>query len=91
MSDGIPGDGVSRDTSIAVHDAVDTECSELWQLNDAACAEQSGFYDIIMEKAEYALLDWAYRVCGGNKSAMARLLTINRGTLRSKLKKYNLE
>ncbi|MFP6834421.1 MAG: DNA-binding transcriptional regulator Fis [Porticoccaceae bacterium] len=47
-------------------------------------------YDIVMAEVEPPLLEAAMKYTGQNQSKTAALLGLNRGTLRKKLKQYNL-
>ena len=47
-------------------------------------------YDIVMAEVEPPLLEAAMKYTGQNQSKAAALLGLNRGTLRKKLKQYNL-
>ena len=47
-------------------------------------------YDIVMAEVEPPLLEAAMKYTGQNQSNTAALLGLNRGTLRKKLKQYNL-
>jgi len=48
-------------------------------------------YQLVITGTEYPLLDTVLRHTRGNQSKAARLLGINRGTLRKKLIQYGLE
>ena len=47
-------------------------------------------YDIVMAEVEPPLLEAAMKYTGQNQSKTAALLGLNRGTLRKKLKQYDL-
>jgi Fis family transcriptional regulator len=47
-------------------------------------------YDIVMNEVEPPLLEAAMKYTRQNQSKTAELLGLNRGTLRKKLKQYNL-
>jgi Fis family transcriptional regulator len=46
---------------------------------------------MVIEEAERPLLEVVMQVCEGNQTRAAETLGINRGTLRKKLRHYNLE
>ena len=52
--------------------------------------EASEVYQLILSEVEAPLLDVVMRNSRGNQTKAARILGLNRGTLRKKLKKYNL-
>ena len=47
-------------------------------------------YDLVLAEVEAPLLETVLRVSGNNQSRAAKLLGLNRGTLRKKLKRYGL-
>lgn len=50
----------------------------------------SGLYQMVMQEVEGPLLEAVMRHTRGNQSKAAVVLGLNRGTLRKKLKRYNL-
>lgn len=50
----------------------------------------SGFYDLVLRQVEAPLLKVVMQRTNHNQSAAAELLGLNRGTLRKKLKEYDL-
>jgi len=50
-----------------------------------------GLYDLVLQEVEPPLLDNVMRHSRGNQSKAAKILGINRGTLRKKLKQYNMD
>ena len=53
--------------------------------------ECQGLFDLVMGEVEAPLLEAVLDHTDGNQSKAAQVLGINRGTLRKKLKQYNLE
>jgi Fis family transcriptional regulator len=51
----------------------------------------ASLYDLVLEEVEIPLLEAVLRYVKGNQCKAALLLGISRGTLRKKLKIYNLE
>lgn len=49
------------------------------------------FYDLVLCEVEHPMLDQVMQYCRGNQTKASKLLGINRGTLRKKLKKYDLD
>ena len=52
--------------------------------------DPANLYELVIGEVERPLLKNAMEHAGGNKSQAAKFLGINRGTLRKKLKQYNL-
>lgn len=53
-------------------------------------AEARDFYNLVMKEVEAPLLKVVMRETNQNQSAAAQVLGLNRGTLRKKLKEYDL-
>ncbi len=47
-------------------------------------------YDLVLKEVEPPLLNSVMKFCNNNQSKAARILGINRTTLRTKLKKYKI-
>ena len=47
-------------------------------------------YRLVLKEFEQPLLDTVMKECKGNQTVASQILGINRGTLRTKLKSYNL-
>jgi len=59
-------------------------------LNDLDGENPGNIYDLVMQQVEAPLLELIMQHVDGNQSKAAECLGINRGTLRKKLKTYNL-
>lgn len=59
----------------------------LSQLDDRGC---SGLYDMVLAQVEEPLLHAVMAHTNGNQSKASAMLGLNRGTLRKKLRQYNL-
>ena len=59
-------------------------------LNDLDGENPGNIYDLVMQQVEEPLLELIMQHVDGNQSKAAECLGINRGTLRKKLKAYNL-
>jgi Fis family transcriptional regulator len=55
------------------------------------CQPPCGLYRMVLEQVEKPLLERVLDYSEGNQSRAAELLGINRGTLRKKLKQYELQ
>ena len=71
--------------SNAVHDSVQHYFKEL----DGE--EAVGIYDMVLQETERPLLQVTMQQAGGNQTRAARMLGINRNTLRKKLARYGLD
>ena len=47
-------------------------------------------YNMVLKEVELPLLEIVMKQCGDNQSKASKILGINRGTLRTKLKEHNL-
>ena len=47
-------------------------------------------YNMVLKEVELPLLEIVMKHCGDNQSKASKILGINRGTLRTKLKEHNL-
>ena len=59
-------------------------------LNDLEDENPGNMYDLVMQQVEAPLLELILQHVEGNQSKAAECLGINRGTLRKKLKTYDL-
>lgn len=57
-------------------------------LNGYECTD---LYRMVLAEVEVPLLESVLRYCGGNQTKAARILGLNRGTLRKKLQQYDIE
>lgn len=53
--------------------------------------ECHGLFQLVMNEVEAPLLEAVLEHTGGNQTKAAQLLGLNRGTLRKKLKQYDIE
>ena len=47
-------------------------------------------FEMVMKEVEKPMLEEVMKFCNGNKSPASKILRINRVTLRTKLKQYNI-
>jgi Fis family transcriptional regulator len=50
----------------------------------------AAIYDMVMKNAERPMLEFVLKLAGGNQTAAAEMLGINRNTLRRKLSDYEI-
>ena len=50
----------------------------------------TNIYQMVLKEVEQPLLETVMKQCKGNKTLASKILGLNRGTLRTKLKDYNL-
>ena len=50
----------------------------------------TNIYHMVLKEVEQPLLETVMKKCKGNQTLASQVLGLNRGTLRSKLKTYNL-
>ena len=53
--------------------------------------DPTGLYQMVLGEMEKPLLETVMRQAGGNQTRAAEILGINRGTLRKKLKQYDID
>ncbi len=70
-------------------DCVEKELQRYFELLDGQ--KPSDLYKMVIGETELALLDMVLRKTEGNQTRSAQYLGISRGTLRKKLKQYELD
>lgn len=78
------GNGSARCLSDNVREAMEQ------YFNDLDGHEPSELYDLFLAQVEKPLFEKVMDHTGGNVSRAAEVLGLNRGTLRKRLKKYNI-
>lgn len=72
-----------------LQDCVEKELQRYFDLLDGQ--KPSDLYKMVIGETELALLDMVLRKTEGNQTRSAQYLGISRGTLRKKLKQYELD
>ncbi|AKP74674.2 Fis family transcriptional regulator [Piscirickettsia salmonis] len=60
-------------------------------LADSEGCHLTNLYEVILKEVEIPLIETALAFTAGNQSETARMLGINRGTLRKKIRQYSIE
>lgn len=84
----IPANNQSNTDPRALKDCVRQALSDYFQQIDGE--EVTNLYDMVLAEVEAPLLEVVLEMTRSNQSSAARMLGVNRGTLRKKLKQYNL-
>lgn len=70
----------------------DDKMSPLERIEQAFCALEDGeIYRCVMDEIEYCLIEKALERSQGNQILAARMLGLNRNTLRSKIRKFHID
>jgi two-component system nitrogen regulation response regulator GlnG len=92
----VPPEAASKAASAGAPDASGAEFDRLvdaalpWVVRASAAAEPARVYRAVMARIERPLLRHALDLSGGNQLRAARLLGINRNTLRKRLRQLGL-
>ncbi len=70
---------------------VKSKLSLLFEQQKQADVELNGLHRIIIEQVEKPLIELSLRQCQGNQVKAAKLLGINRNTLKKKIDTYRIE
>jgi Fis family transcriptional regulator, factor for inversion stimulation protein len=70
---------------------VKSKLSLLFEQQKQADVELNGLHKIIIEQVEKPLIELSLRQCKGNQVKAAKLLGINRNTLKKKIDTYRIE
>lgn len=81
-------DSISKDDSGVLRDCVRSVLTNYF--TDLEGHSVDDLYQLVLAEVEAPLLETVLSHTKGNQSKAAQLLGINRGTLRKKLKQYNL-
>lgn len=84
--DSIPNHSMAKQPiSDCVRDALES------YFNDLGEHETSNLYDLVLSQVEKPLMEAVMKHTRGNMTKASKVLGLNRGTLRTRLKKYGLE
>src|SRR3954464_4872344 len=76
--------------SVSLEKLVKSKLEILFEKQKEAEVELSGLYSIVMEQVEKPLIELALRAYKGNQVRAAKLLGINRNTLKKKIDLYKI-
>ena len=79
---------IERLEKFSIEDVVEVKISRF--LDQVGCLQLENMHDMIMSKVEKPLILQILRRVGGNQVQAAKVLGINRNTLRKKIKVYGL-
>lgn len=79
---------VSANESVLISEAVQLALENYFEQMNGYKVDH--LYDLVINEVERPLLECVLYHCGGNQSKAASVLGINRGTLRKKLKHYDI-
>ena len=85
-------EAVNTDSGSHEHESL-RHCTEISLQYFFECLDgqmTTGLYDLVISEVEQPLLETVMSYTRNNQSKAAQLLGLNRGTLRKKLKQYNL-
>jgi len=77
--------------SVSLEKLVKSKLSLLFEQQKQADVELHGLHKIIIEQVEKPLIELALRQYNGNQVKAAKLLGINRNTLKKKIDAYSIE
>ncbi len=80
--------GSSVGEEVRIGEAVHTALESYFEMLSGT--DPDGLYDLVISEVERPLFQCVMYHCGGNQTKAARILGINRGTLRKKLKMYQV-
>ncbi len=80
--------GASVAEEIRIAEAVHTALESYFEMLSGSDPDR--LYELVISEVERPLFQCVMYHCGGNQTKAARILGINRGTLRKKLKRYQV-
>jgi two-component system nitrogen regulation response regulator GlnG len=69
----------------------DKKLHELYNFDDAFCQFQGEVYKNILAQIEKPLFEWVFKKTKGNQLKSAKILGINRNTLRAKMRRLEIK
>lgn len=76
--------------SVSLEKLVRSKLEVLFEEQQKAAVEIDGLYDVVLEQVEKPLIELALRVHKGNQVKTAKMLGINRNTLKKKMDIYKI-
>lgn len=77
--------------SVSLEKLVKTKLEFLFQQQKEADVELDGLHNIVMQQVEKPLIELALRQYNGNQVRTAKMLGINRNTLKKKIDTYKIQ
>ncbi|MCS6837570.1 MAG: site-specific DNA inversion stimulation factor [Bdellovibrionaceae bacterium] len=81
---------VANLNSTSLEKLVRSKLEVLFKQQDEHQVELQGLYDIVMEQVERPLIELALKAHRGNRLKTAKMLGINRNTLKKKIDQYRI-
>lgn len=81
---------VANLSSVSLEKLVKSKLEVLFQQQKEAQVELNGLYNVILEQVERPLLEIALKSYNGNQVKTAKMLGINRNTLKKKIDNYKI-
>jgi Fis family transcriptional regulator len=75
---------------VSLEKLVKSKLEVLFKQQEEAQVELNGLYGIVLEQVEKPLIEMSLTVCRGNQVKAAKLLGINRNTLKKKIDIYKI-
>ncbi|MCB0341970.1 MAG: site-specific DNA inversion stimulation factor [Pseudobdellovibrionaceae bacterium] len=76
--------------NVSLEKLVKSKLAVLFEQQEEAQVELSGLYSIVLEQVEKPLIELSLSNCNGNQVKTARMLGINRNTLKKKIDTYKI-
>ena len=77
--------------AVSLEKLVKSKLEVLFQQQKEAQVELDGLYDIVLEQVEKPLIELALQAWNGNQVRTAKMLGINRNTLKKKIDTYKIK
>jgi Fis family transcriptional regulator len=81
---------VANLSNVSLEKLVKSKLEVLFEQQRETQVELDGLYDVVMEQVEKPLIELSLKVYNGNQVKTARMLGINRNTLKKKIDNYKI-